>query len=159
MATILFTATGDEGEDRRIRRAYAAGKLQRLAQGVYLEGDDEPIEATVLRSWTKIAGSLVPDGVVTDRSGIEARPWRNRSSGAPKGDAILFMSAPRSRATIKLPGLTINVRQGVGPVTGRASMSLGGDAYAAHLTSVGLRLDDCRPDEGGNNYYDAVKPI
>lgn len=44
-------------------------------------------------------------------------------------------------------------------LTGRASMSLGADAYAGHLTSVGLRLDDCRSDEGGNNYYEAVKPI
>jgi SAM-dependent methyltransferase len=44
-------------------------------------------------------------------------------------------------------------------LTGRASMSLGADAYAAHLTSVGLRLDDCRSDEGGNNYYEAFKPI
>jgi len=38
-------------------------------------------------------------------------------------------------------------------------MSLGADAYAAHLTSVKLRLDDCRSDEGGNNYYEAVKLI
>lgn len=44
-------------------------------------------------------------------------------------------------------------------LTGRASMSLGAETYAAHLTSVGLRLDDCRSDEGGNNYYEAVKPI
>jgi 2-polyprenyl-3-methyl-5-hydroxy-6-metoxy-1,4-benzoquinol methylase len=43
-------------------------------------------------------------------------------------------------------------------LTGRASMSLGADAYAAHLTGVGLRLDDCRSDEGGNNYYEASKP-
>lgn len=43
-------------------------------------------------------------------------------------------------------------------LTGRASMSLGADAYAAHLTSVGLRLDDYRSDEGGNNYYEAFKP-
>lgn len=43
-------------------------------------------------------------------------------------------------------------------LTGRASISLGADAYAAHLASVGLRLDGCRSDEGGNNYYDAVKP-
>ncbi len=44
-------------------------------------------------------------------------------------------------------------------LTGRASMSLGADAYASHLTSVGLRLDGCRSDEGGNNYYEASKPI
>lgn len=44
-------------------------------------------------------------------------------------------------------------------LTGRASMSLGADAYAAHLISVGLRLNDCRSDEGGNNYYEAIKLI
>lgn len=44
-------------------------------------------------------------------------------------------------------------------LTRRASMSLGADAYAAHLTGVGLRLNDCRSDEGGNNYYEAVKLI
>ncbi|MDR6511943.1 cyclopropane fatty-acyl-phospholipid synthase-like methyltransferase [Novosphingobium capsulatum] len=44
-------------------------------------------------------------------------------------------------------------------LTGRASLSLGADAYASHLTSVGLRLDDCRSDEGGNDYYEAVRPI
>lgn len=44
-------------------------------------------------------------------------------------------------------------------LTGRASMSLGADAYAAYLTSVGLQLDNCRSDEGGNNYYEASKPI
>ncbi len=42
-------------------------------------------------------------------------------------------------------------------LTGRASMSLGADVYAEHLTSVGLRLNDCHSDEGGNNYYEAVK--
>lgn len=44
-------------------------------------------------------------------------------------------------------------------LTGRASLSLGADVYAAHLVSAGLRLNDCRSDEGGNNYYEAVKPV
>ena len=44
-------------------------------------------------------------------------------------------------------------------LTGRASLSLGADVYAAHLASAGLRLNDCRSDEGGNNYYEAVKPV
>lgn len=44
-------------------------------------------------------------------------------------------------------------------LTGRTSISLGADAYAAHLTSVGLRMDDCRSDEGGNNYYEAFKSV
>ncbi|ASY46683.1 SAM-dependent methyltransferase (plasmid) [Sphingobium xenophagum] len=42
-------------------------------------------------------------------------------------------------------------------LTGRTSMSLGADAYAAHLAIVGLSLAHCHSDEGGNNYYEAVK--
>lgn len=44
-------------------------------------------------------------------------------------------------------------------LTGRTSMSLGADAYAAHLERVGLSLARCHSDEGGNNYYDVVKPV
>jgi hypothetical protein len=116
MADIVFTGLGDEAQDRKIRRDQAAGKFQRLANGVYADPSSGPVEGAVLRNWPKIVARLVPDGVVTDRSGIEAQPWRDRSGGAPKGDAILFMSAPRSRAAIALPGLVINIRQGAGPV-------------------------------------------
>lgn len=42
-------------------------------------------------------------------------------------------------------------------LTGRASLSLGADAYATHLDRFGLSVVSCRADEGGNNYYDAVK--
>jgi 2-polyprenyl-3-methyl-5-hydroxy-6-metoxy-1,4-benzoquinol methylase len=44
-------------------------------------------------------------------------------------------------------------------LTGRTSMSLGADAYAAQLAQVGLSLARCHSDEGGNNYYDAAKPL
>ncbi|WP_341021136.1 Fic family protein [Brevundimonas diminuta] len=116
MADIFFTGLGDETQDRKIRRDHAAGKLQRLANGIYIKPSGESVNVAILRNWPKIAARLIPDGVVTDRSGIEAQPWRDRSEGAPKGDAILFMSAPRSRTTITLPGLVINVREGAGPM-------------------------------------------
>lgn len=114
MPDILFTGLGDETQDRQIRRAYAAGDLKRLAQGVYIQNSSERTEDVVLRNWPKLAAHLVPGGVVTDRSGLEIQPWRDRSSGSPSGPGILFMSAPRSRTTISLPGLTIQVRQGAG---------------------------------------------
>jgi SAM-dependent methyltransferase len=44
-------------------------------------------------------------------------------------------------------------------LTGRVSRSLGADGYARHLAGAGLRLDGCHCDEGGNNYYEAVKPV
>lgn len=42
-------------------------------------------------------------------------------------------------------------------LTGRTSVSLGADTYEAHLARLGLRLARCLSDEGGNNYYEAVK--
>lgn len=43
-------------------------------------------------------------------------------------------------------------------LTGRRSMSLGEQEYERHLAASGLRLINCCLDEGGNNYFDAVKP-
>lgn len=132
MADIYFTGTGDEAADRKIRRDLAAGKLQRVAQGLYIDPGTETVEGVILRNWTKIAAHLVPDGVVTDRSGIEARPFRDTPDHVP----ILFMSAPRSRAKIKLPGLEIGIRQGAGPVAEDIPF------LGTHLASEARRLLD-----------------
>ncbi|MGK6356314.1 class I SAM-dependent methyltransferase [Sphingomonas sp. DT-207] len=43
-------------------------------------------------------------------------------------------------------------------LTGRRSMSLGEQTYQRLLEASGLHLVGCRVDEGGNNYFDAVKP-
>lgn len=136
MADIFFTGSGSEAIDRKIRRDHAAGKLQRIAQGIYVEHRGEQVESIVLRNWPRIVAYLVPDGVVTDRSGLEAQPWRDRSSGTPKGDAVLFMSAPRSRAILKLPGLIVHIRQGIGSVTDDIPY------LGTHLASEARRLLD-----------------
>ena len=51
-------------------------------------------------------------------SRTENQPWRDRSSGAPQGDGLVFVSAPRTRDVITLPGLAIHIRQGIGPIDG-----------------------------------------
>ncbi len=117
MAEILLTPTGSEATDRRIRRDFEAGRLVCVANGLYVE-PGEPIENVVRRNWFKIVGRLVPEGVATDRTGMDGQPWRDHSSGAPLGDAYAFLSAPRTRDVIKLPGLVINIREGTGPVEG-----------------------------------------
>ncbi len=118
MADILFTPSGSEATDRKIRRDHEGGKLVRIATGVYVEPGAEPVDAVVRRKWSTILGRLVPDGVATDRTGMESQPWRDRSSGAPTGVGHVFVSAPRTRDVITLPGLEIHIRQGVGPVEG-----------------------------------------
>lgn len=44
-------------------------------------------------------------------------------------------------------------------LTGCTSISLGADAYSAELLASGLELTACHADEGGNNYYEAVKLV
>jgi len=44
-------------------------------------------------------------------------------------------------------------------LTGRRSKSLGAEAYEQLLRESGLHLASSRIDEGGNNYYDAVKAL
>lgn len=118
MADIYLTGSGDEGLDRSVRRDFEAGKLQRIASGIYVDAATESVETLVLRNWPKIVGKLVPGGVATDRTGLDGQPWRDRSSGRPTGDGYVFMSGARTRDIITLPGLVINVRQGVGNVDG-----------------------------------------
>lgn len=118
MADIIFTASGDEAFDRKIRREHEAGRLTRIASGIYLEPTTESVESVIRRNWFRIVGKLVPGGVATDRTGMDGQPWRDRLDGQANGEAFVFMSAPRTRDVIKLPGLVINIREGVGNVEG-----------------------------------------
>jgi len=112
--TLFFTPTGDDGEDRRIRRRYEANELERIANGVYFEPGAEPKEVVIRRSWQRLVAKLVPNAVVTDRSGIETKPVQHD----PEGPHNIYVCADRSRAVIELPGLSINIRKGHGPATG-----------------------------------------
>jgi hypothetical protein len=112
--SLIFTATGDEAEDRRIRRLHAAGKLERIANGIYRAASGEPVEAELRRCWPRLVAKLVPDGIVTDRTGIETKPVQF-TQGGPFN---VYVSAMRSRSTIQLPGLSIHVRNGPGPLDG-----------------------------------------
>lgn len=114
MAEIIFMPS-DPAEAKALRRRQAAGDVVKAATGIYVTKSHEPIETTVLRNWYKIAGKLVPDGVVTDRTGFDGKPFRDRAGGT---DAMVFMSAPRTRNILRVPGLTINVREGKGPIEG-----------------------------------------
>jgi 2-polyprenyl-3-methyl-5-hydroxy-6-metoxy-1,4-benzoquinol methylase len=42
-------------------------------------------------------------------------------------------------------------------ITGRTSISLGGEEYRSVLRDVGLRVTSESDDEGGNHYYSAIK--
>jgi hypothetical protein len=61
----------------------------------------------VLRHWRAIAEHLLPGGVVSHRSAFDGRPNEGR----------LFVTRGKTRRTLALPGLAIEVLPGPGPVT------------------------------------------
>ena len=149
---LIFTPSGDAAEDRRIRRLHEEGKLERIMSGLYFKQEGEPKEVEIRRSWAKLVARLVPNAVVTDRSGIETKPVQY-SEGGPGN---IYVSAPRSRGTIALPGLSIHVRSGPGPAAGDIAY------LGTHLAGWERRLLDnltpsrARRGEGARTLGEAV---
>jgi hypothetical protein len=91
---------------------HGGGKLRKVGPRLYTRNVDEPIERLVRRSWQRIAALYFPGAVVVDRSAFEA---------APSSDGSLFLDAGTGytrRQPVRLPGLVLRPRRGVGPVAG-----------------------------------------
>ncbi|HEY2478979.1 MAG TPA: Fic family protein [Solirubrobacterales bacterium] len=89
-----------------------AGELRKIGPRLYTRNTTEPVESLVRRSWQRIAALYFPGAVVADRSAFEASP-------APDGSLYLDAGPDYSRKQpVRLPGLTLRPRRGVGPVAG-----------------------------------------
>jgi hypothetical protein len=104
---LVIVDESDPAAARRIRRLALEGSLRRLHAGIYTSNPDAPLEAVVLRHWQPIVGSLLPGGVISHRSAFDGRPY----------DGALSITRGKTRRTLKLPGLTIQVFPGKGPRT------------------------------------------
>jgi hypothetical protein len=105
---LVFTGQGDPAADRKVIRLAGDGTLLKLYQGVYTSNLASPPESVVSRHWTSIVGHLLPGGVLSYRSGYDAKPFEGR---------IYVTRGDRPR-TLELPGLTIKVIPGSGAVEG-----------------------------------------
>lgn len=89
-----------------VSRAVAAGKLRRLGSRLYTTNLREDAAAIVRRHLWEIAAGYFPGGLVADRTALELQP-------APDGS--VFLIAKRG-GNIKLPGVTLRARRGLGPL-------------------------------------------
>ena len=105
---VLFTGEGDLAADRKVLRLASAGRLLKLYQGVYTSHVDSPPEVVVLRHWASIVGHLLPGGVLSYRSGYDAKPV----------DGHLYVTRGKRARILALPGLTIKIIPGPGAVDG-----------------------------------------
>ena len=90
-----------------LSRATTAGRIRRLARGLYsadLRAD--PAELIARNRW-KLVAHLVPDAVIADRSAAEG--------GMPAGGLLTVISNER-KEDVTLPGLIVAPRPGPGPL-------------------------------------------
>ena len=107
---------------RRLRRHAAAGKLRSLGHGLYTDDLVSPLERVSRREMLSIAAALVPGGVISHRSALE---------GGSVPDGVLHMTGPR-RQQFELPGLTIRVRRGPGPLPADARIPTAVPGHATY---------------------------
>ncbi len=86
-----------------LSRAAKAGRLRRVARGIYTDEVESSDEEVVRRHRWMIVGHSVPDAVIVDRSAA--------GSGAPAHGVLFVASQVRAR-DIELPGLVVAVRHG-----------------------------------------------
>jgi Fic/DOC family len=103
---LLFSEAIDQAQSKRVRRLAADGRLQKLYAGVYTSNLQAPPESVVLRHWHAIVGHLLPGGVISHRSAFDGRPLAGR----------LFITRGKTRRTLKLPGLNVEILPGPAPV-------------------------------------------
>lgn len=104
---LLSTHAADPATRARLARQAKAGKLRRLHEGVYTDDLASPPEAIVRRELLALVALLVPGGVVSHRSALEA---------GPTGTGKLFLTGPYRRQLV-LPGVTLDIQKGPGPQT------------------------------------------
>ena len=105
---LVFTGQGDPAADRKVIRLAGDGALLKLYQGVYTSNLASPPESVVSRHWTSIVGHLLPGGVLSYRSGYDAKPF----------DGRIYVTRGDRPRTLELPGLIIKVIPGSGAVEG-----------------------------------------
>lgn len=116
-------------EARKLQRQVQAGTLRRVAKGVYapVVPDDE-LGPLVRRNWQKVLGVLVPGGVVSHISAMKGGP-------SPTGEVVVSHPTAFNKKVV-LPGLTIRVVRGPGPLPGDLPMGNSGIHYAARARFV-----------------------
>jgi hypothetical protein len=96
----------------RISRELKAGRVRRLAPGLYTTNTTEPLDRLVRRLLWPIVSLELPGAVVTDRTAFEM---------GPTTDGSVFLTSDADR-DIALPGLTVRARKGKGPLEGDTPM-------------------------------------
>src|SRR6266436_5572951 len=121
MSDDLQFISGDRARDRAIQRQAEAGRLSKIADGIYGKLDGRIVEEFAYAHWAPILASKVPAAVLTGRTGLSVNPWRERGKdGRPLYPGWIFCthSDGKARKRFSIPGLEIRSFPGPGPLEG-----------------------------------------
>lgn len=108
---VHFASRCSPAQARRLQRRQVAGELVRIYKGVYVEaGEAGEIELRVRSSWQRLAGTIAPGAVVSHISAM--------TSGLLDDHSVVLSHPTLSKKRIELPGLTLVMVSGPGPLPG-----------------------------------------
>jgi fido (protein-threonine AMPylation protein) len=102
---IVF-ASADATESKKISRWVKSGLLRKMIPRVYTSNFEHSDEAIVHRNLYPILGGLYPGAVLSHRTALE---------GGPTESNEIFLTC-RYKRTVKLPGITVRLLKGPGPL-------------------------------------------
>lgn len=118
---LQFTGSGDRNLDRAILRQVETGALTRIAEGIYGRLEGRTVEEFVYANWQRILAKLIPNAVLTGRTGLSVNPWRNHGKDGRSvfpGWVFCTHADGKARKRFSLPGLEIRSFPGPGPLEG-----------------------------------------
>ena len=139
-----FAATLSSAELKRLRRLVKSGKYVRLHNGVYIAKKEDPDEVKLIvrQSWQKIAGAIVPGGVVSHISGM--------TSGLQAGNTLTLTHPTQFGSTVELPGLKLVLLRGSGPVPDDFSLGSTGLYWASRTRQFLENLGRASKNKAGH---------
>lgn len=104
---IVF-GSSEKKDSRRITALQKEGLIRKIAPRIYSSNLEEEPAAIIKRNWYRILAHLFPEALISHRSALEFKP-------TPKGHIFLTYSYT---SNISLPGLTVHLLKGPGPLEG-----------------------------------------
>lgn len=93
----------------QVSRAVDAGRIRKIGPNLYTNNTADDVRTVVQRNRWQIVSLLYPDTVVSYRTAVEGRPAE---------DGTVFLTGSYNKLDDSLPGLTISLRKGPGPLEG-----------------------------------------
>lgn len=141
---LIFASALSNSGERKLQRQAEAGTLVRVYKAIYApKAPEDELIALVRRNWQRVAGVVVPGGVVSHISAMK---------GGLLQSGQVTLSHPTSfNRKIELPGLALRVIRGPGPLPGDLSIGVSGLHFAGRarmlLENIGRKGDLRAPPE------------